>query len=122
MPKTQNQKTYASAQIVNYYRSLNALQPAEQMILDRLSPSLSNLKMLDIGVGAGRTTQYFCDQTAEYIGIDSSPEMIAACQNRFSQSPLKNANVSFEVCDARDMNCFADDTFDFILFSFNLVG
>ncbi len=112
MPETDNQKTYASADIVRYYEQINQLQPAEQLIFDRLSPSLPTMKVLDIGVGAGRTTQYLADRTAEYIGIDSSAEMIAACQTRFPDR-------SFQVCDARNMAEFASGYFDFVLFSFN---
>ena len=69
---TQNQITYGSAGIVKYYEQINDLQPAEQLIIDRLAARLPTMKMLDIGVGAGRTTPYFCDRTADYIGIDSS--------------------------------------------------
>ncbi len=109
---SQNQTTYKTASIVKYYEQINELQPAEQMILHRLSPRLRTMKMLDIGVGAGRTTQHFADRTAGYIGIDSSSEMIEACTTRFPDR-------SFRVCDARNMNCFDDGSFDFILFSFN---
>jgi ubiquinone/menaquinone biosynthesis C-methylase UbiE len=113
--ESQNEKTYGLANIVQYYTQLKALQPAEQMVLDRLSPELCNLKMLDIGVGAGRTTQHFHLRTAHYTGIDNSAEMIAACQKRFPDA----AQTMFEVCDARDMGRFETDSFDFILFSFN---
>jgi ubiquinone/menaquinone biosynthesis C-methylase UbiE len=112
MSKTNNQKTYTSADIVRYYELINQLQPAEQLIFDRLSPNLPTMKVLDLGVGAGRTTQYLNDRAAEYIGIDSSAEMIAACQIRFP-------GVQFQVCDARDMGCFETGYFDFVLFSFN---
>ena len=71
--------------------------------------------MLDIGVGGGRTTQYFSDLAQEYTGIDYSEEMIAACQKRF---PPSQSRV-LEVGDARQMDQFQDNSFDFILFSFN---
>ncbi len=112
MPETNNQKTYASANIVRYYEQINQLQPAEQLIFDRLSHRLPTMNVLDLGVGAGRTTQYLADRAAEYIGIDSSAEMIAACQVRFP-------DARFQVCDARDMGCFETGYFDFVLFSFN---
>jgi ubiquinone/menaquinone biosynthesis C-methylase UbiE len=114
-PITDNQITYATQGIVQYYTQLKALQPAEQVVFDRLRSQLPNFKMLDIGVGAGRTTQHFQPQVSEYVGIDDSVEMIQACRQRFPQvSP-----TAFQVCNARDMACFEDDTFDFILFSFN---
>ncbi len=110
-----NQITYGTQSIVQYYTQLNALQPAEQMVFDRLLPQLPQFRMLDIGVGAGRTTQHFQPHVAEYVGIDDSAEMIKACRQRFPKASPK----TFQVCDARDMSCFADHTFDFILFSFN---
>ncbi len=71
--------------------------------------------MLDIGVGGGRTTQHFANLVQEYVGIDYAKEMIAACQQRFSASSSR----VFKVGDARDMSQFQDESFDFILFSFN---
>jgi ubiquinone/menaquinone biosynthesis C-methylase UbiE len=110
-----NKNIYSSFGIVQYYAQLKALQPAEQTILNLFKDRLSNMKMLDIGVGGGRTTQHFSQATADYIGIDYSAAMIAACKTRFSTYP----QVSFEITDARDMSQFKDNSFDFILFSFN---
>ena len=111
----ENQTTYQTANIVKYYEQINDLQPAEKTILDRLSAQLPTMKMLDIGVGAGRTTQHFCDRTAYYIGVDYSPEMINACKQRFPETVKRQ----FKVCDARNMSGFEDQQFDFVLFSFN---
>lgn len=111
-----NKETYAKSNIVWHYTQLNLLQPAEKTILDLLQDQLSTMKMLDIGIGGGRTTKHFAPLVEEYIGIDYSAEMIAACQQRFTAS---SDNMSLEVADARDMDCFADNSFDLILFSFN---
>lgn len=116
MLKDNNQKLYAARSIVQYYTQLKLLQPAEQTILDLLQDQLSGMKMLDIGVGGGRTTQHFSQLVKEYVGIDYSTDMITACQKRFSTA---SPAVLFEVCDARDMSRFSDNSFDFILFSFN---
>jgi ubiquinone/menaquinone biosynthesis C-methylase UbiE len=114
--KDLNQATYAASSVVNHYAQLNLLQPAEKAVLDLLKQQGSKLKMLDIGVGGGRTTQHFSAIASDYIGIDYSAEMISACQSRFKNSAH---TVSFEVCDARDLSRFAGNSFDFILFSFN---
>ncbi|WP_404785635.1 class I SAM-dependent methyltransferase [Altericista sp. CCNU0014] len=111
-----NQTTYSTASIVRHYAQLNALQPAEKAILKLLQQQSTSIKMLDIGVGGGRTTQHFSKVASEYIGIDYSAGMISACKKRFA---LSSQNVEFAVCDARDMSQFEDDSFDFILFSFN---
>jgi ubiquinone/menaquinone biosynthesis C-methylase UbiE len=115
MTDDKNRKTYANAGVVNHYAQLKELQPAEKMLLERLRDLLPQMKMLDIGVGGGRTTQYFCQEVAEYTGIDYSDEMIEACKQRFPAS----TRATFEVCDAREMSRFEDNTFDLILFSFN---
>jgi ubiquinone/menaquinone biosynthesis C-methylase UbiE len=107
-----NHRTYTAPSIVQHYAELSALQPAETTIFDLLQPQLGSMKMLDIGVGGGRTTQHFSGVTAEYTGIDYSAEMIAACQKRFPEAV-------FQVCDVREMSRFEDNSFDFILFSFN---
>ncbi len=115
MRNESNKNVYSSFGIVQYYAQLKALQPAEQTIFNLFKDRLSNMKMLDIGVGGGRTTQHFSQATADYIGIDYSAAMIAACKKRFPIS----SQVSFEVSDVRDMSQFEDSSFDFILFSFN---
>ncbi|PSB30451.1 class I SAM-dependent methyltransferase [Stenomitos frigidus] len=111
-----NQNAYAAARIVRHYAQLGALQPAEQTVLDLLHDRLPGMKMLDIGVGGGRTTKHFAAIVADYTGIDYSTAMIAACKKRFAAS---SQTALFEVCDARDLSRFQDDSFDFILFSFN---
>ena len=111
-----NKETYTKSNIVWHYTQLSLLQPAEKTILDLFQDRLPTMKMLDIGIGGGRTTKHFAPLAGEYIGIDYSAKMIAACRQRFSVS---SQNISLEVADARSMNQFADNSFDFILFSFN---
>jgi ubiquinone/menaquinone biosynthesis C-methylase UbiE len=111
-----NHKTYSTQGVVQHYAQLKQLQPAEATILKWLKPRLSQMKMLDIGVGGGRTTKHFAPLVGEYIGIDYSPKMIAACQKRFS---TYSQPIRLEVCDARDLSRFPENYFDFILFSFN---
>lgn len=111
-----NQKTYAASSVVQHYAQLRLLQPAEETILELCRDRWSSMKMLDIGVGGGRTTQHFAPLVAEYVGIDYSPEMVAACQKRFAASAIA---PQIEIGDARDLSRFPDNSFDFILFSFN---
>jgi ubiquinone/menaquinone biosynthesis C-methylase UbiE len=110
-----NYQVYTAREIVQHYSQLRQLQPAEQTILELIGHELSNMKMLDIGIGGGRTTQYFSRVVKEYVGIDYSEEMIAVCQKRFPSS----SQLRIEVGDARAMIQFQDSSFDFVLFSFN---
>jgi ubiquinone/menaquinone biosynthesis C-methylase UbiE len=113
MTQSNNQKTYTTNSIVQHYKNLNQLQPAEQILLNL--PQLAQLKMLDLGVGAGRTTKHFQPKVTQYIGIDNAPEMIAACRRRFPHLPPE----TFDTCDARDLSRYRDNSFDLLLFSFN---
>ncbi|MGK7925599.1 MAG: class I SAM-dependent methyltransferase [Spirulina sp.] len=115
MMTDKNQQTYQAASIVWHYTQLSLLQAAEKTILDRFKAQLPTLKMLDIGIGGGRTTQHFAPLVAEYTGIDYSAAMIAACRQRFANF---SHPLTLEVGDARNRR-FADNSFDFILFSFN---
>lgn len=111
-----NQETYEAPDIVEYYAQLKLLQPAEVAICDRLKDRLPGMKMLDLGIGGGRTTQHFAPLVAEYTGIDYSERMIAACRKKFDSS---SPTIALEVGDARNLEQFASDSFDFVLFSFN---
>ena len=78
-----NKEAYTTSSIVGHYRQLSMLQPAEKAILDLFQDRLPTMKMLDIGIGGGRTTHHFSHLAGEYTGIDYSAEMIADCQQRF---------------------------------------
>jgi ubiquinone/menaquinone biosynthesis C-methylase UbiE len=72
--------------------------------------------MLDLGVGAGRTSIHFAPAAKSYIGIDYSSAMVVACEEMWGS---KFPNASFLYADARQMSQFENNSFDFILFSFN---
>ena len=71
--------------------------------------------VLDIGIGAGRTTGVFATVAGRYLGIDYAPKMVEYCR---AQLPDDDA-VSVEVADARDLSQFGRDAYDFAMFSFN---
>ncbi len=66
----------------------------------------------DIGIGAGRSTQFLLPLARSYTGVDYSPEMIAAASKRFP-------SACDEVRDARNLSNFADASFDLVMFSVN---
>ena len=51
MIKDKNLQTYSTSDVVNYYQYLQQLQPAEETLIKLLRNRLSNMKMLDLGVG-----------------------------------------------------------------------
>jgi ubiquinone/menaquinone biosynthesis C-methylase UbiE len=108
-------KVFESKKVVTYYTSLKHLQKPEATILNKLKDTLKNMRMLDIGVGCGRTTYYFSTLVKEYISIDLSGNMIKTCKENYPE----RENRAFRICDVRSMEMFEDNYFDFVLFSFN---
>jgi ubiquinone/menaquinone biosynthesis C-methylase UbiE len=102
--------------VVSEYASFDFLLAPEQSIVRALAPRLAGARMLDVGVGAGRTTLHFAPLTGQYVGVDISPDMIEACRKRFD---CASWNATFAVADARDLGRFESRSFDFVLFSFN---
>lgn len=88
------------------------LDKPEIAFLYKFENRLKSMRMLDIGVGGGRTTFYFADLVSSYVGIDISETLVELCQNKFP-------NKEFLTCDATDMEIFEDDSFDLVFFSFN---
>ncbi len=112
----QNLDVFDAPDVVSAYAATEWLQPGEQTILDEFAAQWSSMRLLDIGIGGGRTTQHFAPRVKEYVGVDYAPKMIEVCEKRF---PSRNGQVRFAVCDARRMDTFSDGEFDFVCFSYN---
>ncbi len=106
-----NKNGYERKDIVSYYAQ-SRLQIPEVMLFVKYKEKIRDRHILDIGCGAGRTTPYLKHFSPHYTGIDYSSPMINSCKKRFP-------HTRFLHCDARNMEVFKDQTFDFILFSFN---
>ncbi|MBI3336754.1 methyltransferase domain-containing protein [Candidatus Peregrinibacteria bacterium] len=107
-----NKQAYGSDLSVQGFGANETLQAPERTILEILRPKLSEMGMLDIGVGAGRTTVHFAEHVREYVGFDYVEGMVKEARKRFP-------HIRFEVADATDMKEFPDHSFDFLLFSYN---
>ncbi|MCX6924417.1 MAG: class I SAM-dependent methyltransferase [Verrucomicrobia bacterium] len=112
----QNKDVYNLPAVAGNYAGYAHLQRPEQTILSLMLPDLPKARMLDLGVGGGRTTVHFADKVCKYVGADYSERMIMECRKRFAGCP---PHISFEVCDARSLGQFEAGSFDFILFSHN---
>jgi SAM-dependent methyltransferase len=107
-----NKKIYARPDVVTGYAHLDHLLKPEEVLLEKLLPRIKDKKILDIGIGGGRTTKFLLEISRDYTGIDYTPECVEVVREKY-----RGANVL--CCDARDLTRFGDDTFDFVLFSFN---
>lgn len=104
---------YNTESISKNYAVRDYLEPAERTILDMLGPELSGMDMLDMGVGGGRTTKYFAPLVKNYIGADYAIAMVDICMDKYGN------DYYFLNCDVRDMKEISDNSYDFVLFSFN---
>lgn len=87
--------------------------PGEHALIERVARAIACPRVLDIGVGAGRTTPALVSIASTYVGVDLSRAMIERCLARFGRS----STVDFRVADARNLP-FASDSFDLVLFSY----
>jgi len=104
---------YNTESISKDYAVRDYLGPAERTVLEMLRPELSGMDMLDMGVGGGRTTKYFAPLVRNYTGADYAIAMVDICLDKYGN------DYYFLNCDARDMEEISDNSYDFVLFSFN---
>lgn len=108
-----NRPTWARRDTVRVYERLQGPTDAgEQAAIDFIAARVRDRPVLDIGVGAGRTTGLLLPISRDYVGIDYTSEMVQACRKR-------HPGVRVEQMDARDLRAFADGQFALVMFSFN---
>lgn len=103
---------FESRKIVDICATWKDLQVPERALLQQLRPDLLSIDLLDIGVGAGRTSRFFAPLVKSYLGVDYSNAMIERCR---ADLPAFN----FALGDARHLDFVGDETYDMVLFSFN---
>jgi ubiquinone/menaquinone biosynthesis C-methylase UbiE len=107
-----NVLAYSKNEVILEYLLDESLQPAEAFILNGIHQDISGKKLLDIGVGAGRTIRPLLAISDDYSGLDYSEAMVKACQERFPSVALRQG-------DARDLSCYPDNEMGLVFFSFN---
>ena len=107
-----NQRIWFAQDIALEYAREQTPVPAEAAILHQLGNTLNHASVLDIGIGAGRTTAFLAPACKDYVGIDYSQAMIDIATARFPDIPLHQQ-------DARDLSAFAEASVDIVWFSYN---
>ncbi len=107
-----NKDFYLSKTAAAWYAEKGFVMPEEQAFLRDYESVLKGCTLLDMGIGAGRTTRFLLQLVGEYRGFDYSNEMVRAAAARFP-------GVKIEERDARDLSAYGDASFDVVLFSFN---
>ena len=107
-----NRRAWNSGRVAQSYVGRNHLFPAELAILGELWHELAGQRVLDLGVGGGRTTAFLLALTDDYVGVDYSDAMVAIAR-------AANPTADIRVGDARDLSDLPAASFAFALFSFN---
>jgi SAM-dependent methyltransferase len=111
--RTPREYYYESAGVVDAYDAKRDLLAGEAELFD--SYVHAETRLLDLGIGAGRTTRILAPRVKSYIGIDLAPLMVERATVRFP-------GLDLSVGDAADLSRFDDGAFDAVLFSFNGLG
>lgn len=118
-PAAANRAVYELDAIVGHYRARADLLPGEAAILRALrddGADLAAMAVIDIGCGAGRTSEHLLPLAGRYVGLDFAAAMVESCRARFA---ARFPRADFRRADARDLSDFAAGAFDLALFSFN---
>ena len=107
-----NKAAYASRDVVDWYKDFDFILKPEAVIIEGIRAAIEGKKLLDIGIGAGRTTRFLLEVTQDYTGIDYTRDCVDLAQKKYPEARLIHR-------DARELSLFADLTFDFVLFSGN---
>jgi ubiquinone/menaquinone biosynthesis C-methylase UbiE len=108
-----NRQYYEAPGVAERYARDTQLFPVEEVLLRELRASVENRRVLDIGVGAGRTTPHLRRLTSRYIALDYSPRMLGSCKQA-------HPDCNLLLCDARSLS-FASDSFSAVFIFYNAI-
>lgn len=110
--EARNQAYYGTKRAAEWYSTKSFVLPEEKAFFRDYSDELRGKRVLDIGIGAGRSTRLLLPLAGEYIGVDYSEAMVA-------EAALQHPGARLETRDARDLSAYGDASFDLVMFSFN---
>ena len=108
-----NRAVYFARGVHLYYLS-KSLMTVEAVCFQKYLPHILGRDVLDIGVGAGRTARHLAPLARRYEAIDYSPVMVRHLKKTMPEISVRQA-------DFRDLRVFADDSFDFVLATANVI-
>lgn len=108
-----NRQVYYARDVYRYYLS-EQLTPPETACLLKYQPFFVQRAVLDIGVGAGRTSRYLAPLARRYEAVDYSPVMVSYLNRAMPE-------ISVWQADFRDLKMFGDRSFDFVFATDNVI-
>lgn len=113
-PRDNNAKVYRGSAVAAGYGRETLLTRVEAVALLKYQPAFTGKDVLDVGVGAGRTTPYLAPLARHYQAVDYSPAMVARVRTAFP-------GVSVALADMTDLHGLGDAGFDFVFASNNVL-
>jgi SAM-dependent methyltransferase len=104
--------SWGESDVVSEFVSTEGVSDAGEAAALALLDDVARGDVLDLGVGAGRTTGLLLPGAKTYTGIDISSEMIDVARAKFPGADLR-------VGDARDLDALGPAAYDLVVFSFN---
>jgi ubiquinone/menaquinone biosynthesis C-methylase UbiE len=106
-----NQNHFSHSSVVSSYADRDTLLSSEATWLTRNADRFRGTRILDLGMGCGRTSPHLMSVSSNYIGVDYSHAMVDCARRRLP-------GVDFRIGDARALD-FPERSFDLVVFSFN---
>jgi SAM-dependent methyltransferase len=107
-----NLQRFSSPENSAEHRADAGLFPAEAAILTGLPAEIRQGRILDLGVGSGRTIPFLAPGAFRYTGVDYSAAALAEARTLFPEADLR-------LGDARDLSEFGAAEFDLVFFGYN---
>lgn len=109
-----NRRAWARPGVVDFFSHLETWSEdaGEVTLLARIADEVRGQPILDVGIGGGRTVPALRAISEDYVGIDYTPEMVAAAAARFP-------DVDIRYGDARDLSVFREGSVALVFFSAN---
>ena len=112
-PDRINQAAWSETSTLRWFSTFEGWSdPGERAAVSSVVDELRGAPILDVGVGAGRTTPILRALSDNYRAIDFSPAMVEICARKYP-------NVHVDFGDARNLSRFADGSFGLVMFSWN---
>jgi SAM-dependent methyltransferase len=111
-PADVNHETFSDPRTRGELEAEGWCDPGERAVLLSIADRVRGGRLLDVGLGTGRTTAILRRLSDDYVGVDYSPGMVAAARER-------HPGVDIRQGDARDLTGIPSGSVDLVLFSYN---
>jgi SAM-dependent methyltransferase len=108
-----NRRVYHARSVVRSY-TRDGLDRAETMALLAHQPAFAGGRVLDLGIGTGRTTRFIAPLAGRYLGVDYSPVMVEHVRRELP-------HVDCRIADMRDLGDLDRGSFDCVFGFCNLL-